>query len=289
MTRNDTISLTFLSDKKNKSIFLLSNPPIYIFAHCFHKANIPTLPRTTPPHRYDLISAHLLKEPPDSWCFSLLQYHWLPFHSTKHHPDSKRASLPYLTHLSGTSPSLLPFKAKLSKAETMPVPSCPSAPLFPLLQACYWNFFSTSQWPSCYQSRSLHSQSLNSIQSPELSSSLWLAAGKPCFSFLVPLLWAQRRSRAPLGSFFSFLMTHLCYSRTSNIISKTYISCSTSLLDAGAGCMSDDENVNANERKAAWQNDITRIGLPCTRHHCKFVQSLVSTWWNRCYLPSFFR
>lgn len=167
----------------------------------------------------------------------------LPFHSTKHHPDSKRASLPYLPFLSGTSPSLVPFKAKLSKAETMPTASCLSAPLFSLLQACYWNFSTTSQRPSCYQYRSLRSQSLNNIQSPELSSSLWLAVGKPCFSFLLPLLWAYIWLGLHLGPLFHLSWLISAISRTSNIISKTSISCSTSLLDAGAGCMSDDENV----------------------------------------------
>lgn len=66
MIRNGYYFFDFSIRQKNKSIFLPSNPPIYIFAHCFHKANIPTLPRTTPPHRYDLIYAHLLKEFPDS-------------------------------------------------------------------------------------------------------------------------------------------------------------------------------------------------------------------------------
>lgn len=202
---------------------------------------------------------------------SLLQYQWLPFHSTKHHPDSKRASLLYLPFLSGTSPSLVPFKAKLSKAGTMPTASCLSAPLFPLLQACYWNFSMTSQRPSCYQSRSLHSQSLNSVQSPELFSSLRLAVGKPCFSFLLPLLWAYVWLGLHLGLLFCLSWRISAISRTSNIISKTSISCSTSLLDAGAGCMSDDENVNENERNAAWQNYTAWIKLPCTRHLCKFI------------------
>lgn len=66
MIRNRYYFFDFSIRQKNKSIFLPSIPPTYIFAHCFHKANIPTLPRTTPPHRYDLIYAHLLKEFPDS-------------------------------------------------------------------------------------------------------------------------------------------------------------------------------------------------------------------------------
>lgn len=56
---------------------------------------------------------------------SLLQYQWLPFHSTKHHLDPKRASLPYFTFLSGTSPSfVLSRQSSQRQRQCLLLPAC---------------------------------------------------------------------------------------------------------------------------------------------------------------------
>lgn len=141
MIKNGYYFFDFSIRQRNNSIFLPSNPPTYIFAHCFLKANIPILLRTTPPHRYDLTYAHLLKEFPDSGAslscntsdsLSIaLNIIWI----LKEHPF-------HTSHFFQAPAHHLFLSRQNSQRQRHA--SCLSDPRFPLLQACYWNFSTTS-------------------------------------------------------------------------------------------------------------------------------------------------